>query len=66
MVKKSRKKKIIERKFYDDLLDKDIIIAKNKDHRDFILSIDIQDIKIHHITAVNLILTHMTFFYINN
>lgn len=52
MVKKSRKKKIIERKFYDDLLDKDIIIAKNKDHRDFILSIDIQDIKIHHITAV--------------
>jgi len=52
VTQKSRKKKIIERKYYDDMFDKDIIIAKHKDLRDFILSIEIQDIKIHHITAV--------------
>lgn len=50
--KKSRKKKIIVRKYHNDILDKDIAIASNDDTRPFSLSVDISAIRIHHIAAV--------------
>ncbi|HBX62675.1 RES family NAD+ phosphorylase [Sphingobacterium multivorum] len=50
--KKGRKKKAVERKYYDDFLNENVEIPIDKDKREFTLSVDISEIWIHHVSEV--------------